>query len=204
MTASFAETICPFFLIRHGETDWNRDGRLQGQHDIPLNPLGRDQAASAGRTLRKLLRRRDANARDLRFVASPLGRARDTMERVRRELGLELEGYECDDRLKELSFGSWEGLTWADVKAAAPAALKERKRDKWNFVPPGGESYAMLAERVRPWLETVKPLEVVVAHGGVARVLMHLIAGAPPATAPEIDVWQGRVMLFEHGSCHWD
>lgn len=194
----------PFFLIRHGETEWNREGRLQGQRDIPLNPVGRDQAAAAGRKLLHLLRRRGLDATGLGYTASPLGRARDTMERVRQALGLDRKAYATDDRLKELSFGDWEGLTWPEVKAIAPDAVRERKRDKWAFVPPDGESYAQLAERVRPWIETLRPFDVVVAHGGVARVLMYLLGRATPAEAPDLDIWQGRVLVFESGAFHWD
>lgn len=194
----------PFFLIRHGETEWNREGRLQGQRDIPLNAVGRDQAAGAGRKLLHLMRRRRLDPSELRAIASPLIRARDTMERARQAMGLAPQGYATDDRLRELSFGDWEGLTWPDVKAIAPDAVRKRKRDKWTFVPPGGESYAHLAERVRPWLDTVGQFDVVVAHGGVARVLMYLIGGVAPAEAPNLDIWQGRVLVFESNAFHWD
>jgi probable phosphoglycerate mutase len=125
------------------------------------------------------------------------------MERVRQAMSLDPTDFTTDVRLQELSFGDWEGLTWPDVKAIAPAAVRERKRDKWTFVPPGGESYAQLAARVRPWVETVHALDVVVAHGGVARALMYLIGGANPAEAPSLDIWQGRVLVFESGRCHW-
>ena len=194
-----------FFFIRHGETDWNRDGRLQGQRDVPINALGRDQAAAAGRTLQDLLRkRRDSpHPSSLRYVASPLRRARDTMERARRAMRLSPHDYAVDERLKELSFGAWEGFTWPEVKGFDSPAVKERKRDKWSFVPPQGESYAMLAERLRPWLTSVRHLDVVVAHGGVARVLFHLIGGCPPERAPDLDIWQGRVLTFESGRFHW-
>ena len=119
-------------------------------------------------------------------------------------MGLPPDRYVLDDRLKELSFGNWEGLTWPEVKAIDPAALKERKRDKWAFVPPHGESYAMLCARIDPWLSTVRHLDVVVAHGGVARVLFHLIGGCSPETAPNLDIWQGRVLTFEKGRFHWN
>src|SRR5262249_25444742 len=101
------------YFVRHGETDWNRERRLQGQHDVPLNALGRDQATRCGVVLRELLARTGRAAEEFDFVASPLGRARETMERVRRELGVPPEVYRTDPRLAELSFGSWEGLTFA-------------------------------------------------------------------------------------------
>lgn len=147
--------------------------------------------------------RRGLDPRTLRFTASPLGRARDTMERVRAALGLDPVTYGTDDRLKELSFGSWEGATWAELKGADPGLVRARKRDKWCFVPPGGESYAQLTERLAPWLATVEPDEVVVAHGGVARALMHMLAAVPRAQAPDVDIVQGRVLRFGDGRCRW-
>ena len=193
-----------FFFIRHGETDWNRDGRLQGQHDVPLNPLGRDQAAAAGRSLKHLLRARGiADPATLDFVASPLSRTRDTMERARAAMNLDPLAYRLDDRLKELSFGDWEGSKWPELKLRSPDLVKARKADKWGFVPPDGESYAGLGDRLKPWLGTVKHRDIVVAHGGVARVLMHLLAGISTADAPDRDIWQGRVMIFSGGRYAW-
>ena len=95
------------YFVRHGETDWNAEARLQGQRDIPLNPRGRVQAEEAGLRLRRLVGR----VEDLDYVASPLGRTRDTMERLRGALGLDPSAYRLDDRLVELTFGDWEGLT---------------------------------------------------------------------------------------------
>src|SRR5438270_11744518 len=92
------------FYIRHGETEWNREGRLQGQQDSRLTGRGRDQAASCGRLLRDLLQREARNPDDLDYVASPLGRARASMELVRAALGLSPEAYRTDGRLKELAF----------------------------------------------------------------------------------------------------
>ena len=194
-----------FFFIRHGETAWNREGRLQGQHDVPLNPLGQDQAAAVGRTLKTVLRKHGIDEpTTLRFVASPLGRARQTMEIARRALGLDPGGYELEDQIKELAFGDWEGKTWAELKASARDLVRQRRQDKWSFVPPGGESYAQLAERLRGWLPSVRQHDVVVAHGGVARVLLVLLAGVSTDRAPETDIWQGRVLTFASGKHRWD
>ena len=188
-------------FIRHGETDWNVEGRLQGQHDIPLNGRGRDQAASAGREARKYIAREGLT--DLRYVASPLKRTRDTMELARGAMGLDPRDYALDHRLMELSFGRWEGLIWPEVKALDPLAARAREGDKWMFQPPGGESYAMLADRLRPWLATVAGDTVVVSHGGVARVLMAMIGGVPVSDAPMMDIHQGRVLIFQNGSRRW-
>ncbi len=188
-------------FIRHGETDWNAEGRLQGQHDIPINGRGRDQAGSAGRDARKYIAREGLTG--LRYVASPLSRTRETMEIARGAMGLDPRDYDLDDRLMELSFGRWEGLIWPEVQAMDPWAAKAREGDKWLFQPPGGESYAMLADRLRPWLATVTCDTLVVSHGGVARVLMAMIGGVPVSDAPLMDIHQGRVLIFQNGSRRW-
>lgn len=193
----------PFLFIRHGETDWNAEGRLQGQLDIPLNATGRAQAAEAGRRAAELLRKRGRDPAAAPFTASPLGRTRDTVERARVAMGLPAEGYAIDDRLKEFTFGAWEGLTWKELAVRDRPRLTARRRDKWGFVPPGGESYAMLAERVRPWLDTVAEDAVAVSHGGVARVLMVMLTGLSPEAAAETEVLQGRVLVFGDGRFRW-
>src|SRR3712207_5584074 len=96
------------FVIRHGETDWNAEGRLQGQRDIALNARGRDQARRNGQALASHLAAERLDPATLSYVASPLGRARETMEILRRALDLPPTGYRLDERLKEVSFGSFE------------------------------------------------------------------------------------------------
>ena len=187
-------------FLRHGETDWNAEGRLQGQHDVPLNGRGRDQAASAGRMVRDAF---GADLGSLHFVASPLSRTRETMEIARTAMGLDPLSYDMDQRLVELSFGRWEGLIWPEVKAMDPWAATAREGNKWTFQPPGGESYAMLADRLRPWLDTIERDTLVVSHGGVARVLLVLIGGMTTASAPVSDIHQGRVLFFEGSTARW-
>jgi broad specificity phosphatase PhoE len=181
------------YFIRHGETDWNAEARLQGQRDIPLNDFGRVQAEEAGARLRGLVPR----CEDLDYVASPLSRARETMERMRETISLHPAAYRIDDFLKELTFGDWEGLTWKEIRARDPEGALARERDKWGFVPPGGESYAMLAERIAPAFEVLTDDAVVVSHGGVARAYLALIGAVPRDEAPRFDVWQGRVLVLD-------
>jgi len=190
-----------FYFMRHGETDWNAEGRLQGQRDTPLNAVGYGQATACGEILRGLLERDGRDPRSFDYVASPLMRARKTMELVRAELGLDVADYRTDGRLAELSFGRWEGLTFAEVKrnAADVQALAAREHDKWGFRPPGGESYADLLVRVRQWQETVARDTIAVAHGGVARTLIVHFGIEPPAAAPVHSIEQGVVYQFAPG-----
>jgi broad specificity phosphatase PhoE len=187
-------------FIRHGETDWNRDGRLQGQRDIPLNAKGRDQASGAGRLLQQVV----GGAASFAFFASPLGRARETMLRVRAASDLmPVDAFTIDARLMELTFGRWEGLTWREVHASDPLAAQRRRLDKWDFVPPEGESYAMLRQRVEPWLGALSGSAVVVAHGGIARVFLVVLAGISPSTAASAAIHQGRLLMFDGRTFRW-
>ena len=184
------------YFVRHGQTDWNFERRLQGQHDIPLNALGREQAVQCGRILRDLFAHDDRDASDFLYCASPLGRARVTMELMRAELSLDPQAYRTDARLMEMSFGRWEGFTLAELQNREAPALAARDRDKWNYVLPGGESYAQLTVRVRAWYETIERDAVVAAHGGVARALIGHLGIALPEEAAIDDIGQGVVYVF--------
>jgi probable phosphoglycerate mutase len=188
------------YYVRHGETDWNVERRLQGRHDIPLNANGCVQAVRCGDILRDLFVRDGKTPEDLDFVASPLGRARVTMELMRGALGLDPKIYAIDERLIEISFGTWEGKTLAEMAALDSGLVAARAQDKWAFLPPGGESYASLADRMGEWYATLTRDTVVVAHGGTARGLIAHLKIIQPRAAPVYDIGQGVVYVIEHGS----
>jgi broad specificity phosphatase PhoE len=181
----------PLIFIRHGETDWNRTLRLQGQRDIPMNAFGCRQAARNGRALAGILAKDD-----WQFVASPLARSVETMRIVLASADRSDAMFATDARLMELTYGDWEGLTLPEVAKRDPDAMRRRDTDKWNYVPPAGESYAMLAERVSEWLMSLRAPSLIVAHGGTLRVLLHNLAGLPSHDAPHLAVPQDRVVLF--------
>jgi broad specificity phosphatase PhoE len=181
----------PLIFIRHGETDWNRVGRLQGQKDIPLNDHGRRQAARNGRALAGILA-----SRPWQMQVSPLGRAMETMQIVLAEAGKAGDTCTRDPRLMEVGYGRWEGRTLPELALEAPQDVAAREADKWRFVPPQGESYADLADRILTWVADLREPSVVVAHGGVMRVLMHILAGLPPHDAPHLAAPQDRVLIF--------
>ena len=139
------------YYIRHGETEWNALGRLQGVQDIPLNERGRTQSVHAGHILADLLRRDGSSASSIGFVASPLGRARQTMDLVREVLKLPLSGYAIDDRLREIGYGEWEGSTLAEMQVRDPDLFARRQAEKWTVAPPGGETYVAVQARVADW-----------------------------------------------------
>ena len=191
----------PIYLVRHGQTDWNAAYRLQGQVDAPINETGRAQAKRNGQVLARLI----GEPSRVDFVASPLGRTRETMEIIRAELGLPPEDYRTDDRLKEIHLGDWQGSTWDELRAAAPEQIEARFADPWNTVAPGdgGESYAMLAERAESWLAEVRRETVVVTHGGINRCLRGRIERLPVCDIPHLKVPQDKVLLMTDGGVDW-
>ena len=162
------------YLLRHGETVANTQGRLQGQSDSPLTPKGTAQI----RAIAALLAREIGDPSPFNVVSSPLGRARQSAGLVCQVLGLDPNKVTGDARLSECSFGRWEGLRIDEVEAGAWA---QREADRWTFTPPGGESYAMVAKRVGGWLgeQASDARLIVVCHGAVSRVLRGLYAGLP-------------------------
>ena len=186
-------------FVRHGETDWNVEGRLQGQRDIPLNDNGRAQARRNGKAMIAAIP--DIAGYD--FVASPLERSRETMEIARLAMGLDPSAYHLDDRLREITFGEWEGFTTEELRDREPAMVKARETDKWGFLPPGGESYRLLSERVEAWIADIRRPTVAVSHGGVGRVLRRHFLGLDPHEAVAMSFPQDQVLLLESGVASW-
>jgi probable phosphoglycerate mutase len=187
------------YYIRHGETAWNAEGRFQGSQDIPLNDLGRTQAVAAGSILGDLIARDGRAASSLPFVASPLGRARLTMELVRSTLKLQPDEYAVDDRLREIGYGQWEGLTLPEMQLHDAATFASRNVDKWEIAAPSGESYASVTLRMREWLDSLLVDTVAVAHGGTMRALMVALGIATPLEAADTPIGQGVVYVFGEG-----
>ncbi|MDB6145869.1 MAG: phosphoglycerate mutase [Pseudomonas sp.] len=187
------------YLIRHGETDWNAQKRLQGRKDIPLNALGRRQAAEAGLCLRWLL----GKASQLDFVASPLLRTRETMSILRQCMGLPAEDYRHDERLMEIDFGDWEGLTWPQIQEQQPLLHTAREADPFGFIVPNGENYPMVFERVASALDSLQRDSVVVAHAGILRAVLALLGGVDTQRIPHIEIPQGKVLALRDGEFVW-
>lgn len=183
-------------LVRHGETTWNLERRFQGRLDSPLTARGIAQAQAIGRLLASL-----AEARTAPVVASPQGRARHTAEIIVKMLG-GTNVLRIDERLREHSLGSWDGLTYREVELLLPGVFDGAGRHEWYFRAPDGESYAALAARLGEWLgeqDEAAPT-IVVAHGLVSRVLRGLYAGLPPTVALTLPVSQDRIFRLSAGA----
>lgn len=188
------------FLVRHGETEWNRARRYQGWLDSPLTPQGIAQAEAIGRRLRLLP---EAAAADI--VASPLGRARHTAAIIAECLS-DGRGHRgpirFDERLREISLGSWDGLDKRDIKRRAPELFAgEASRWEWYFRSPDGETYDAFAARLATFLADLgsDPV-IVVCHGVVTRVLRGLYTGMPRDAALRLAVPQDRIFRLSSGA----
>ena len=167
------------FLVRHGETEWNRDRRYQGWLDSPLTPEGIAQAEAIGRRLRLLPEAADAD-----IVTSPLGRARHTATIIAECLS-DARGHRqpirFDERLREISLGSWDGLGKREIRRRAPELFTgEDGRWEWYFRSPDGETYDVFRRPHRCLSRRSRAAPVIaVCHGVVTRVLRGLYAGLP-------------------------
>ncbi|UVK44313.1 phosphoglycerate mutase family protein [Mesorhizobium sp. AR07] len=189
------------YIVRHGQTAWNAEFRLQGQADTDLNTLGCEQADGNGHRLAELVH----NPQDFDFVASPMKRTRETMQRIRAAMKLDPDGYRTDSRLVEVNFGDWQGFTFAELETRYPGASRIRALDKWNFQPPGegAESYQMLLERVKPWFDAIERQTICVTHGGVMRTLFRFVEGMAEDEAANLEIPQDRVLKLDGKSLQW-
>lgn len=155
-------------LVRHGQTEWNANHRIQGcRADTPLTRIGREQARYVGEILKQLLQ----SSKTPRLVSSPLGRAMATSAIILETLGPPPTAYEMDDRLREIDYGAWTGLTQAEVRHKFRTQWEVRASDPWNVPPSNGESYAEVGVRAIKWLRSQEHDVIAVAHGVFGRVL---------------------------------
>ncbi len=194
------QTWPEFFFARHGETDWNRERRYQGARDVPLNDLGRRQADANGRLLRDLLERDGRVPADFGWYASPLSRAAETMERMRAPLEGPLPEVVHDPRLTEISFGELEGYLHNELPPELAVPPGGRDAGYWYHRPPGGENYEDVADRLRAFATDLSGPAIIVAHGGILRVLRHLVEGVGHGDVVNWPPPQGTIAHFADGT----
>ena len=180
------------FLVRHGQTDWNVEGRWQGHADVPLNARGREQAAHVARSLAEV---------GLRAIySSDLSRARETAQALAAITGL---GVQLDPRLREIHQGEWQGLLVTEIQERYGQEFHRRHDDPLNVAPPGGETVLQVKERVVAAIEDIvrqHPLErvAVVSHGFALAVVQVHYQNLPVTDAwdmiPKNDEWRELVI----------
>jgi broad specificity phosphatase PhoE len=186
-----------FYLIRHGESLYNAEGRIQGQSDVALSPLGLRQAQAIADALAD-------EAIDALF-ASPLRRAMATAAPIAARLGLSIH---CDDRLKEIHAGIFQGLLWEEIESKFPDAARPWREQQPDFVIPGGESRRDLMERGRAVFELIRESAfrrvAVVSHGGILAAALKALLRIPAEINPfslynasiSVLAWNDRIKLL--------
>lgn len=163
------------YLVRHGQTEMNLQGRIQGQGDAPLTEAGRTLAAKIGQKLAE-----DIGNSAASIFTSPLGRATQTAEIIADTLHNETSVIE-DQRLAEVNLGEWDGLTIAEIDHGWPQARTSAPKGEWFFNAPKGESFESFLQRNAAFLQEVYSIDasvkIIVTHGISGRVLRGLHAG---------------------------
>ena len=156
-------------LLRHGETEWNVEGRYQGQLNSDLTALGKEQAKENALKISHILKGDDT----FKFFSSPLGRAKETTFIICDTLGIDREKVVFDENIQEVHYGIFEGKTKVFCKNNLSKEYAKREANKWSYVVEGGESYEMVSKRVHRWLKSIEneKLVVLVAHEMINRTL---------------------------------
>jgi len=179
-------------VIRHGETEWNRAGRLQGRVDSALTELGRAQAVAMGRVLADLGVTQDSHA----ILGSPQGRSMATAELALATLGLSVV---ADHRLAEVDIGTWSGLTMAEIAASGYAMLPEETYTDFCCRAPGGEGFDALWGRAGALLADLTRPTVLFTHGLTSRVVRTIALGYGPEQLEEVPGGQGVIFEISAG-----
>lgn len=184
------------FLVRHGQTAFNAEGRIQGAKDSALTALGVSQGERLGAMLRGIA------PTDVRIVASPRGRTQHTARLIREHGGFGAE-IETDDRLAEISLGEWDGMLKDDIRAIAPDYDAGERRWNWFFEAPGADSYEAMTARLGGWLEDARaaggPM-IAVSHGVAGRILRGLFLRMPRNEALMLDIPQDACFRMHDGA----
>lgn len=166
-----------FYLVRHGESQYNAEGRIQGQLDVELSSAGRRQSLALAAAL--------ADKRIEAIFTSPLKRAAETAQPIAEALGLALQS---DDRLREIHAGIFQGLLWREIESAHPVAAAQWLKQEPDFVVPGGESRRALMTRGTCALTYIRTLPysavAVVSHGGLLSAALKGLLAIPVERAP--------------------
>ena len=186
------------YLIRHGQTTWNRAGRLQGQADSPLTLLGTQQVEAIGKKLKEII-----GIKKYSVWSSPLGRTKQTTSIICDQTNFKYENVVFDKRLVEITLGDRDGYkSWKALFEDFPKDMARREKDPWNFSHPNGESSQMVWERVRPFMEKIANLEgihVVVTHGVVSKIIRGMYLNLSPEKIFSLDRPQNAFHRLQNG-----
>jgi probable phosphoglycerate mutase len=175
-------------LLRHGHTDWNRAGRIQGRTDIPLD-------AAAKRDLSRLML--PAAWQCAAPFSSPLARAADTARIVTGKKP------RTDAALIEMNWGAWEGKFGKEMRADPDSGYRDIETWGWNYTPPDGESPLALLNRLEPWVASLQEDSIAVCHIGVMRVLLARATGWQFNGSAPFQIKRNRLYVIEVEGKDW-
>jgi alpha-ribazole phosphatase len=160
------DEMTTFYLVRHGETTWNKNGRFQGKTDIHLSPKGKEQAEK----LASWFEDKEIDA----IYSSSLSRAVETADPISKALHMPIH---TSDELLELNFGKWEGKNFAEIESLWPGMMSQMMANPEKITPPGGESYQDCETRVVKFLREISKDRkeqsfVIVSHGAAIRTMI--------------------------------
>jgi broad specificity phosphatase PhoE len=187
----------PIYFVRHGETEWNRQGIIQGWTDIPLNETGHSQAKSVAKALQVHF----AETKACHFIVSPMQRTRQTMQHISDAVGVTEELVSIDPLLKELGFGVWEGKPFWELKASPVYPADPETRYFWR--PDGGESYEDGTARLNTFLARIAAPTIIVSHGALGRCLIGMLTGLGTREMMGIRMMQGAYCKISDGTATW-
>lgn len=179
------------YLVRHGETDWNKKGIYQGQEDTPLNEKGKDEA----RNLALALKGKEISI----IYSSDLTRAKETAEIIAKSLGIQTIIYK--ESLREMNFGEWTGKSIFEMEEDSEL-FQLWQKDPWNISPPEGETLKELANRVRKEAEEIflkhySQNVLVVTHAGPIKALIFNLIGSTGNPYWNLDISHNTIAIIE-------
>ncbi|MGE7915764.1 histidine phosphatase family protein [Lysinibacillus xylanilyticus] len=176
------------YLLRHGETEYNTQGRYQGELDSPLTEVGIHQVQQNALMLKSLI----GDPNEWKIVSSPLGRAMQSTEIICETIGFDLKNVKKDDRLTEVAVGQWAGLTTKEIESSWPNLFHNTDVYNWYFNAPHGEAYDSVVSRLSAWLEDIQhiPKVIAISHGLTGRILRGVYADLKKEDALKLEVSQ--------------
>jgi probable phosphoglycerate mutase len=193
-------------FVRHGVTDWNREGRFQGHLDPGLSGEGRAEARLVAERIAA-----DSDLRPARLISSPLSRARQTADAILAALGDDDLHVELDRRLMEVGQGEWEGRTHAELVVEDPERYAAWRAATWDRQPPGGEPVDAAVRRIRAALdEAIRSTDrarawplCIASHGGTLRLAAHALLEIPVERAWRLELDNASLSMMDRVNGNW-